>query len=225
MRLSAFDTFCMFMALKNHFTTESYDFVKYKGKVRFTQETFLSNKDKLHYQRLSRICDENDMHDYLIATFVTDKRWIGHFLDEEAKDRFTEYRKRKQSLGYMFGNELDRLFLLQAPELAFKPTGNYALPIRMYMQGDMSLETFALLSKYLGLTESYDAKYGKDDIVWGRMSMLIRKFTSFLVCDDKKMKSILKDKINENISRKEQEPSQTAYIGSQEVQEGHEGRR
>ena len=65
----------------------------------------------------------------------------------------------------------------------------------------------------------------KDDIVWGRISMLIRKFTSFLVCDDKKMKSILKDKINENISRKEQEPSQTAYIGSQEVQEGHEGRR
>ena len=225
MRLSAFDTFCMFMALKNHFTTESYDFVKYKGKVRFTQETFLSNRDKLLYQKLSRVCDENDMLDYMIATFIADKKWVRDFLDEEAKDRFTEYRKRNQSLGYMFGNELDRLFLLQAPELAFKPTGNYALPIRMYMQGDMSLETFALLSKYLGLAESYDAKYGKDDIVWGRMSMLIRKFTSFLVCDDKKMKSILKDKINENISRKEQEPSRTAYIGSQEVQEGHEGRR
>jgi hypothetical protein len=225
MRLSAFDTFCLFMALRNHFTTDSYDFIKYKGKSRFTQESFLSNKDKLLYQKLSRACDENDMRDYLIATFIADKRWVRDFLEEEAKDRFTEYRKRNQSLGYMFGNELDRLFLLQAPELAFKATGNYALPIRMYIQGDMSLETFALLNRYLGLVQSYDAKYGKDDIVWGRMSMLIRKFTPFLIYDEKKMKSILKDKINENISRKEQGPSQTAYIGSQEVQKGHEGCR
>ena len=225
MRLSAFDTFRLFMALKNHFTTKSYDFVKYKGKVRFTQETFLSNKDKLLYQKLSRVCDESDLTDYLIATFIADKKWVRDFLDEEAKDRFTDYRKRKQSLGYMFGNELDKLFFIQAPELAFRPTGNYALPIRMYMQGDMSLETLALLSKYLGLTESYDAKYGEDDIVWGKISMLLKKFTPFLTCDDKKMKSILKDKINENISREEQETSRAPQTGSEEVQKGHESCR
>lgn len=223
MRLSAFDTFCLFMALRNHFTTDSYDFIKYKGKSRFTQESFLSNKDKLLYQKLSRACDENDMRDYLIATFIADKRWVRDFLEEEAKDRFMEYRKRKQSFGYMFGNELDRLFLLQAPELAFKATGNYALPIRMYIQGDMSLETFALLNRYLGLVQSYDAKYGKDDIVWGRMSMLIRKFTPFLIYDEKKMKSILKDKINENrISSQGQETSRPAQSGSEKIQEGLE---
>lgn len=225
MRLSAFDTFAMYMAIKMHFNSKSYDYFKYHGKTRVTQEQFINRRDKYMFQKLSRKYDSDEMLDFMVCSFAHSNAWVGDLLHDEAEDNYKEFKKRKQSLGYSFANELDKMFLLQAPELAFKATSNYALPIRMLMQGDLSLETFVLLNRYLGLVDSYNAKYGEDDIVWGKIGVLIQKFTPFLVFDDKKMKSILKDKINGNISREEQESSQTAYCGNQEVQESFESCR
>ena len=49
-----FDAYCLYLAVNNHFHTDSYDFFKYNGKVSAKLESFLKRKDKYHFAKLSR---------------------------------------------------------------------------------------------------------------------------------------------------------------------------
>ena len=43
-----FDAYCLYLAINNHFNTESYDFFKYNGKVPVKLPAFLKRNDKYH---------------------------------------------------------------------------------------------------------------------------------------------------------------------------------
>ena len=107
MRLSAYETYCLFLALKNHFTLQKYDFFKYQGKITASQESFLARKDRFQFQKLARQCDDKEMTSFLISNFIKDKKWVGEFLDDDAKQNHVNYIKYNQSVSYQFKNELD----------------------------------------------------------------------------------------------------------------------
>lgn len=198
MRLSAFETYSLFLALKNHFTQTSYDFFKYHGKTRANADTFAARKDRFHFQRLSRKYSSDQMMDFVVSNLVKGKSWVGEFLDDDAHDNYMEYLKRKQSLAYTFANDLDRAFN-EAPITELFRAKNDAYPaiLNLSMQGNLSLETFVLLDRFLGFSKTFDEKFGIDDVIWGKLRLLSRKYTPFLQYDHDKMKNILKEKINE----------------------------
>ena len=52
-----FDAYRCYLSLKNHFTKDHYDYIKYRGKTRATHQAFYKRKDrfwfeKLQYQRM-----------------------------------------------------------------------------------------------------------------------------------------------------------------------------
>jgi len=78
---SGFAAFAMFHALKLHFTSDSYDYVKYNGKTNVTKTTFSTRKDKYSFYRLSRKFGLTELRDYYIANFmVEDIQWVGDIL-------------------------------------------------------------------------------------------------------------------------------------------------
>ena len=104
--LTGYETFCLYLALKNHFTRDSYDFFKYHGKTHATKESFINRRDRFQFQRLSRKYNADQMKDFLVANFLHDDRiWVGQLLEEDAEDRYNEYVKRNQSLTYSFKND------------------------------------------------------------------------------------------------------------------------
>ena len=46
-----FDAYCLYLAINNHFNTESYDFFKYNGKVPVKLPAFLKRNDKYHLEK------------------------------------------------------------------------------------------------------------------------------------------------------------------------------
>ena len=46
-----FDAYCLYLAINNHFNTESYDFFKYNGKVPVKLPAFLKRNDKYHFAK------------------------------------------------------------------------------------------------------------------------------------------------------------------------------
>ena len=98
--MSAFETYCLFLALKNHLTTKSYDYFKYSGKTNASQDSFMSRKDRFHYQRLCRMCEDDQMKDFILSNLIKGKLWVGEMLDDEAEQNFKEYSKRKQAFTY-----------------------------------------------------------------------------------------------------------------------------
>lgn len=199
MRLSAFDTYALYLALKQHFTQDSYDYFKYHGKTRANKESFMQRKDKYQFQKLSRMYSDEEMRDFLVANLMKEKTWVGDLLEEDANDNYLAYLRRKQSLSYVFSNELDELFSHDPPERAFKVgQGHLHLPpiLNFIMCGAMSPETFVILDRFIGFSSTLDKRLA-DDYLWSKYRMLPRKLHPFLSYDKDKMKNILKEKINE----------------------------
>lgn len=190
MRLSAFETFCLFMALRNHFTVKSYDYFKYQGKVKMTIEGFAIRKDRFHYQKLSRKYDEKEIKDFLIANFMNGKKWVGEFLDDDADDIYKQYLRRKQALSKIIKDELDKL-----PNNMFDGSSiEYPPLVSAYLSADVSLETLCVLEDFVGFVTKFDERLDKDDVLWPKIRQLIIKARPFIEYDKTRLKKILKQR-------------------------------
>ena len=209
MRLSAFDTYCLFLALKNHFTRDSYDFFRYGGKVTARIESFQNRKDRFQFDKLSRLHNENELRDFIVANIICGKTWIGDFLDDEAEENYKKHLKIKQSLSYHFSNALDAMFIESRPTICFRVyRDRYPTAFMHLLSGRVSIETMVILNDFVKYITKWDTFYS-DDSIWPKYSMLIKKYKPFLDYDKDKMKKILKDKIKEYEHGEEQEASFT----------------
>ena len=197
MRLSAFDTYQMFLALKNHFSQKSYDFFRYHGKTNASQESFLARRDKYQFQKLCRLKPDNEMRDFIVANLLeSDNIWVGDLLDSEAEDRYKQYLKRKQSIGYMFTNDIDLLLAEHPnPKDWFDCKDDLPPIMCLAMNNTISLETFVILNDFVGFIDKFDKKMS-DDFLWPKFSIKAKKFRPFVEYDRDKIKKILKEKLN-----------------------------
>jgi len=68
--MDPFDVYKLYLALKLHFTTESYDITKHKGVVRGKRDTFLQRKDLTAIRKLARDFSKKEIIELLVANFV-----------------------------------------------------------------------------------------------------------------------------------------------------------
>lgn len=201
MRLSAYDTYCLYLALKNHFGRWSYDYFKYHGKTSVSKESFLNRRDRFQFQKLCRMYDEAEMLDFMVANFLyDDKIWIGALLEDEAKDRYQEYMRRKQILSYIFENELNDLTQTVNDDIKklFKITEGQLPIVSSYYEHRAGLETLALLDYFVGYFDKFNDEFG-DDFLWSKLRMKCKKLLPFMTFDKEKIKNIIKDKANAHI--------------------------
>ncbi len=197
MKLNGYETYCLYLALKNHFTLDKYDFFKYNGKTKnVSKESFLIRKDRFQFEKLARKCD--DVKTHMIVNFLADRTWIGDMLDDEAFDATKRHVKSIQSMSYNFKNELEKIDDMKA---MFTVADNgYPRILNEYMRGDISLETLIILDAFIQFIPKFDAKLS-DDYIWSKFSFKARKFAPFLLqdLDKKKFKQILKERIENTI--------------------------
>lgn len=189
--LTPFQAYNIFLALKQHFTQDGYDYIKYRGKVSASQESLDKRNDKYHFHRLAKkYPNQAAFQDFVIANLLAGKEWIGDFSDEP----LIPYTKRRQSLAYTFGNELDLVFANGAKEAFRIKTGEYPDLLLKHMQGRISIETMVILNHFTAYATVFDSKIGEKDFIWSKIRRQITKYAPFLEYDPDKMKTILRDK-------------------------------
>lgn len=201
MRLTSFDTYTLYLAIKQHFTQDSYDYFKYHGKVKANKESFLNRRDKYQFQKLCRKYTSDEMMYFLVANAVKGITWPGALLDDESHDNYMAYLKRNQALSYTFSNELDALFAHDRIDRIFKVgDGHRYLPpiLNARMCDLISAETFIILDKFIGFSSVIDNDLKGNSFLWDRYNKPAQKLHPFLNYDKTKMKAILKEKINEH---------------------------
>jgi hypothetical protein len=222
MKLSPYETFCLYQGVKLHFSSSTYCFVKYNGKIRTNSDSFDQRKDRFQFQKLSKLYSAEEMKDFLVANFLKGKSWIGDFLDDEANDAYLDYLRRKQSLTYVFSNDLDKLFTDNSPDVVFKIIGesDHLPPIlNSLMCGIISPETYVILDRFIGFSSVFDTKLS-DDYIWSKYRMLTKKLHPFLMYDKNRMRTILKEKIHEyGLSKERFEESRAPKGQGSEVHE------
>ena len=196
-RQTGYEVYCLYLAIKNHFKLDNYDYFKYNGKVKnVSKETYLNRRDRFQFEKLARKCDSVQTH--MMVNFLQDKTWIGDMLDDEAFDATKRYVKKVQSMSYIFKNEIEKYDNLKA---MFKTQDNgYPMILNEYMRGDISFETIIILDTFIDFITKFDAKL-KDDYLWSKFSFKARKFAPFLLreIDKNKFKDLLKTQMNATI--------------------------
>ena len=193
MIMQPFEVYRYYLALRLHFTTDSYDVIKQQGRVRATRNSFLKRKDLLSINRVAETYSDKDIVNFLVANFVSGDRWGGVF-DVEAKDRYQGWKKRIESISYTFKKEIDKAVAyadklgITFNQLFYCNNGQHPFIIKMYLRNDISIETLVILNKLNNFTDQLDQDL-KDDLVWPDTSRIIKKYSPFL--------EIKKDKYNE----------------------------
>lgn len=192
--MTGYEAFCLFQALKLHFTSKSYDFFKYNGKSRVTVTTFENRKDKYYYYKLSRKYPNKDvMTDFLIANFlIKEDIWVGDLLHEEADINFVEHQKILQSLSYRFENDCRLIFDgVEKPDSVLITEGDYPRVLTMALRKEITFETLCILNMIFKYLPYWNRKI-TDTIRWPGIARKIEKYTAFLPQDVVKYKDILR---------------------------------
>jgi hypothetical protein len=189
-----FDCYKQYLSLKNHFTKEKYDYHKYCGKSRATVQSFYKRKDRFWFEKLARGKGDKEVIDFFVSNFITctdpNKLWIGEMI-REGENRYTEWKKRTQSLSYVFKEEIEIIFSDQDFDTVFVNKQGHPILLKKYLGGDISIETLVILDKILGFKKNFDSEL--QDPVWESVSMRMKKYSPFLNIDVFRYKKILKE--------------------------------
>jgi hypothetical protein len=196
MIMEPFEVYRYYLALRLHFTTDKYDVIEQRGRVRATKNSFLKRKDLLSIRRVAETYSDKDIVDFLVANFVSGDRWGGVF-DVESKERYHGWKKRIEAISYTFKKELDKAVMyaekhnMTFQDLFSCQNGQHPVIIKMYLRNDLSIETLVILNKLNNFIDQLDIQL-KDDLVWPDTSRIIKKYSPFLEIKKEKYDEIFR---------------------------------
>lgn len=191
---AAFEIYIYYLALKRHFTTD-YDFFKYNGKVKASQQAFENRKDKFQFYKLSK---RKDAKEFILANMIYEPTlWIGDLLDnEKAEEVFTEWTKRQQTLSYVFKNDLSELNDDFNSNLLVND-GQHPRLLQLYNMRRVNVETLVIIDDLVHNFSYWERKIA-DPIIFPSINKFVGKVRPFIRYDKSKMKAILLDRFSQS---------------------------
>lgn len=196
MIMEPFEVYRYYLALRLHFTTDNYDAIKQKGKVRASKQAFAKRNDLIAIRKVAETYSDKDVVNFLVANFITGDRWGGVF-DSEAKERFINWKKRIESLSYTFEKEVGYLQLQMDKQnkpfdIIFSSSKNeHPYILKSYLRGTTSIETLVILNNFYNFVDNFDKEY-YNDLMWPDISRIIKKYSPFLNVQQEKYNGILR---------------------------------
>ena len=188
-----FEVYQKYLAMKRHFTSDSYDYHKYNGKVKANQHPFDIRKDKYFFYKLSK---QKHVEEFLLANFLDGDNdfWIGQLRDDKCTEVYENYRKRKQSLTYTFKEDLAKM-KDDFDANIIVPENEHPYLLRLYMRKDICIETLTLIDMMVYNYKYWD-KVLHDDVIWPQVKTKSINYRPFMSVDINKYKAIVKDRFN-----------------------------
>lgn len=187
-----FDLYRHYIAVKQHFNREDYDYFKYNGNVNATVKSMTGRNDKSYFQKINQ---HRNPKEYVFANILNNPTiWIGDIAqDKDKSDKaFADWERRMQSLTYIFKEEIGQLS--DDFDANFIPEeGGHPPLFRLLLRKKVCIETVVILDMILNFTKLWDRKM-KNDPVWKQHSIRIRKYKPFLTIELPKFKQMVKDR-------------------------------
>lgn len=192
--MDAFEAYKHYLALKSHFTSKTYDYFKYNGAVKAKRESFEARNDKYFFQKLSK---RKDITEFLVSLFVHGNKdmWIGDIVrNEESEQTFLKSQKVKQSLTYVFMNDLEK-FNEDLVSSFVVEEGQHPHALKLLMSDEIHIETFIILNDIMRFTPSWNRQI-EEQIIWPSVRQKCKKYQPFIEYDKEKCKNIVVDKFS-----------------------------
>ena len=190
--MSGIEVYRLYLSLKLHFTTDTFDYFKYGNAAKASQHSFDSRRDKCFFVKLSRTFKEDELREFFVANMIVEDKVYPATLVREGAKNYQEYIKRKQSLAYNFKEDVMTLHdISQKFDKLFIIEGVHPPLLKAHLGGKISIETLAIFNKIFQYVGNFD-KDIKEDIVWKPLRNRVLKYEPFISIDKGKYKNIIK---------------------------------
>ena len=190
--MSGIEVYKLYLSLKLHFTTDTFDYFKYGNAAKASQQSFDSRRDKFFFVKLSRTFKEDELREFFVANMIVEDKVYPATLVREGAKNYQEYIKRKQSLAYNFKEDVMTLHdISQKFDKLFIIEGVHPPLLKAHLGGKISIETLAIFNKIFQYVGNFD-KDIKEDIVWKPLRNRVVKYEPFISIDKGKYKNIIK---------------------------------
>ena len=190
--MSGIEVYRLYLSLKLHFTTDTFDYFKYGNAAKASQHSFDSRRDKFFFVKLSRTFREDELKEFFVANMIVEDKVYPATLVREGSKNYQEYIKRKQSLTYRFKEDVRTLHdISQRFDNLFIIDGVHPPLLKAHLGGKISIETLAIFNKIFQYVGNFD-KDIKEDIVWKPLRNRVVKYEPFISIDKGKYKNIIK---------------------------------
>jgi len=187
--MEPFEVYKLYLALKLHFTSKKYDITKTNGAVRANYESFLKRKDLVSIHKIAREYKRSDVIELLVSNFILDN--CANIYDKSFAENHTKWLTRRKRLLYTLDTDLDNiLFRMEKDGIESALEGQHPLIFRMYMGGDIKLESLVIIEKLYPFIRDYETDFVLEDLC-----MLIHKYNPFVRVDKEIVKQKFSDKI------------------------------
>jgi len=177
-----FDSYQLYLGIKLHFNSESYDFIKYNGKVKADLPSFLKRNDRFHFGKLARLY-KGELLDFYVANLSLKDKWVGDLLDNESDKVYKEWKKRNQRLTYQFEQDVTKLLEKKnIQEVLTVNKGQHPYLLKQFLGKKISLETMCILDEITEYSKKWNTMI-TETLIYPETINKINKYKSFISYD------------------------------------------
>lgn len=179
--MTPFQAYEMYMHLKLHFSSDSYDVRKYAKKT-MSVASFNKGRAKYILDKLSRKYTDVQLREFFISNFVKGDKYGGLYA-ADADNTLLDWQKRIQGLTYHYTQDILHLKEDGADSVEMLwNSDDHPLILKEFLGKRINLETMVILDKLYKYRPVVDQRLN-DDFIWKPVSRLMWKYEPFLTFD------------------------------------------
>ena len=205
MAYGGFDVYKIYLGVKLHFTTDTYDYYKYSGKVNATLDSFTKRKDRYFFYKLSTKYSPSEALDFFVSNFVDDsKKWIGNLINDDGHKVYLQYKKYFQSFDYSLRNSIGNIVYdfsrkrISLDDGLLVVNGQHPRLLRLLIQRKINFPTAIILDSVLDFIKVWDKEI-TEKVVWPDLSRKLKKMRPFISYNKTQAKLIMKEVITDEL--------------------------
>lgn len=200
--MKGYELFQIYLGVKLHFTSDSYDFFRFRGKTNTSFESYLKRKDKYWFEKLSRSF-KGDPVDFFFALFSHNPhQWIGEMVEGGYDEIYSSWQRRMQNYSEEFSEDMGTLCKIARDkgfDSLFSADEGHPPLLQALVRGDISPESFITLDEILGFFSQFTRELGGDPL-WDVLRKRSEKYRPFLrskgvLANTLKYRKLLKQKL------------------------------
>jgi hypothetical protein len=183
--MDGFAAYKFYLAIKLHYTKDSYDVFKNRGSVKYSREQFDKRNDKLLFEKLSRkYPKEPELIQFYVSNFAYGNDSPVYELSQ-AESYYINWIKRKESITQVFTDDLNCIImdseknkLLKEAVLEFEFCQPPSI-LTLLISNRISLETVCILNEHMDLINNWNMS-GYMQTMWDKEIRRIYKSKRFV---------------------------------------------
>lgn len=190
-----------YQAIKLHFTKDKFD-VFVNPNVKCSVEAYEKRNDYYLFEKLARkYPDDADLIQYFVSNFAYGHKEVV-YEDEESKEFFLQWNKRKESISKVLDDDLSKIILyaeknkLKENDIIGIPDEGLPLLLSMYIGQHISIESLRILDDYIEMLDKW--KQSSTLFLWQDEFRRIIKLKRFVKYDKIRVDKIVNNFINDS---------------------------